>query len=705
VYKIKITYLNYLKKYSLLILFSYAFLMISLAVMGGIINYSSIPHWDMWDGTLNFFARVQSGDGSAWWYQHNEHRIVLARVLFYVDNYFFHGKSASLVIENYLLVIISGYFFWLYLISNSLRKFSYSNIFAILVICPWLFFWSQDNNLTWGFQVQFFLAQLLPLIALYFLAKSIDSWKFYWTACFVGILSAGTMANGLMILPLMAIYYGIYKRLIIKTFILIIISAIVFYIYFKGYHSPDGHGKLLDSLINNPINYMWYFLYYIGSPFYYIFQTTNIGKFVAALAGGIILFSTISISLYQLKFSNKRDPFSSALLFYIYFIFITALLTAGGRLIFGVDQALSSRYTTPAMMAYCALFIIFVLKYKKGDNFYINKYIFVVYIIISLLMLFFQFKALKPSRDILSVREVAALSLALGISDDDYIGNVYPYKIQAINIAELAVKKDYSIFGLSPYIEVKNKIGLIEPHSHLKKCVGDLDKVELISGENKFVRLNGWISSPENSKYPLLVKISDSKGQTVGFSLTGSRRPDIAEQHGAKYTFSGFRGYLLIGATGKPLHASIANDCEIDIQTLPIIINTIKVNDLGDIKNESLITRKDVAFNEGWGGSDFNSSSIKNFKVLGTYLHSDADVGRIVIHGKKGYKFLYKSGPASGSQTLRIVGTDLTATLPSSLEWSWIQIAGPNVPEKFDFSITDSGKSWGEWSAIALWDK
>ncbi|MGD4365427.1 hypothetical protein QT713_22860, partial [Xanthomonas citri pv. citri] len=43
-------------------------------------TFSPVPFWDMWDGGLGFYVR-QMTDVSQWWAQHNEHRIVLSRIL------------------------------------------------------------------------------------------------------------------------------------------------------------------------------------------------------------------------------------------------------------------------------------------------------------------------------------------------------------------------------------------------------------------------------------------------------------------------------------------------------------------------------------------------------------------------------------------------------------------------------------------------
>jgi hypothetical protein len=81
-------------------------LYIGLAVFGGIQHYSPVPHWDMWDGYLAFYAKALSGDWSVWWAQHNEHRILIARLFFWMDLAWFHGTGLFLIIINYVLVAL-----------------------------------------------------------------------------------------------------------------------------------------------------------------------------------------------------------------------------------------------------------------------------------------------------------------------------------------------------------------------------------------------------------------------------------------------------------------------------------------------------------------------------------------------------------------------------------------------------------------------
>ena len=71
-----------------------------LSVIGGVLNYTPVPMMDMWV-SLPFFERLQTGDWRVWWEQHNENRIVLSRVLFWLDISLFKGRGIFLIIVNF----------------------------------------------------------------------------------------------------------------------------------------------------------------------------------------------------------------------------------------------------------------------------------------------------------------------------------------------------------------------------------------------------------------------------------------------------------------------------------------------------------------------------------------------------------------------------------------------------------------------------
>ena len=118
-----------------------------------------------------------------------------------------------------------------------------------------LFFWSQDNNLAWGFQSQFFLAQLLPMCGLVWLGRSVqreDNAADFALACLFGVLATGTMANGVLALPLMVICAVVLRLSALRIVLLAALAALCLTAYFATYVPPPFHGHLSDALRDQP---------------------------------------------------------------------------------------------------------------------------------------------------------------------------------------------------------------------------------------------------------------------------------------------------------------------------------------------------------------------------------------------------------------------------------------------------------------------
>ena len=160
-----------------------------------------------------------------------------------------------------------------------------------LFIAGALLFWSQDNNLSWGFQSQFFLAQLLPMCAQLWLGRAIqygDNSRDFAIACFFGVLPTGTMANGILALPLMFLYALLLRINLRRTALLALLTALCLTAYFATYVSPPAHGHLSEALRNQPLHWLAYTMAYLGSPFYYMVGKGIFGGAVAALAGNAL---------------------------------------------------------------------------------------------------------------------------------------------------------------------------------------------------------------------------------------------------------------------------------------------------------------------------------------------------------------------------------------------------------------------------------
>ena len=531
-----------------------AIVMLGLAIAGGILNYSPVPQWDMWDGTLAFNVRLLEGDHSSWWMQHNEHRLVLSRVLFWLDYKAFGGLSVFLVMANYALILVSCYVFLTYLQHTKTEDAKHKHKKSVLwfVVVAWLFLWTQKDNMTWGFQSQALLAFLLPLIALFWAAKSSasSSWLDFSVACVFGVASAGTMANGVLCMPMLLLFFLIERQGTARNAVVALISTLVLGLYFYDYEAPAHHGSVTAAVVCDPFGFVHFAMSYLGSPFFSISGGGGIGRLSAPLVGVALVFLFGLLSRQQMK-SKQSSPYVTALMVYLLYVVGAAFGTAGGRLIFGVDYALSSRYTTPAIMAWAAMAVAHLGSYSRVSRRY-RKGLAIGVVILGILMLRYQLNALRNNESLLSARQTAALALALDIRDAEYIQKVYPEVDRVLEIAADARERSLSVFGTYPYENLHEEMGTRSGHGDAGGCLGEIENVKFIDGVDDHVRVHGWLFDPATQSHPELVRFVDNRGTIVGFALTGLPREDLTSVHD-NAELSGFRGYLKRSATGHRL--------------------------------------------------------------------------------------------------------------------------------------------------------
>jgi hypothetical protein len=513
---------------------SFAISFLLLAIYGAYLRFSPVPHWDMWDGGVNFLLKLDKGNwATLLWQRHNEHRIVLSRFFFLIDHLFFKGSYVFLIIINFIISLIACVFF--IFILRQLK----SNYFLILFVISCLFFWSQYENFSSAFQSPFFMAQLLPLLAFYLLykARTNDSLILFLSACLLGVLSAGTMANGVLALPLMLLYALLVrfeKRWLCVLSFLALLAPVV---YFSGFHSNPGHDFPLVELTQRPLELLSYSLTYIGSPFYYIFYNIR-----SAQATGILLFCCALFMLIRSLLNIHKNRFSLFFLFYLLYLGATALGTAGGRLVLGIQQAVSPRYTTPALMAWMTVLVLYAPQITKlGKK---STLVWVPFCFILFAMLPYQWKATQES-DIHFERSVSALALALGVEDESQIRRVYPNMQRPLALAKEAIQQSIGVFGYGDIREIynamqeKKRVDCV-----MELCSGYTKKAELIGeGRDAFTALEGWIETPAPPAGSFLYFL-DEDGFIVGACMVEKRRSIFPLQRGDESKRLRFKGYL-----------------------------------------------------------------------------------------------------------------------------------------------------------------
>jgi hypothetical protein len=511
----------------------------------GIWRYdSAVPQYDMWDAYLGFYTRAGQS-WHAWVEQHNEHRLVLSRPLFWADLHFFHGSMTLLYVLNavfpFLIVACLAFLLRRLQPPPGLPRNAEVALVAVLaVLATW---WAQDENFIWAFQSQFWLVYLLPLVAFALLAhaRAAGSRRSFWLACLTGFASAWTMANGTLALPLLAAQ-ALWLRLRWRDAgALLLLAALTLALYRHGYHVANpaaGQGAWTDMAS--------YVLLFLGGPWHFLLKPAH--WWPAMLAGAVWIALAAFMAARVLR-QRPAHPYAVALLMLLAYVGAAALGAAYNRIVMGVGQALAPRYLTPQLLSWAALLLLAVHLWPRALA---SRWALGGYALIPLLLLPVQLQSLKVPRDHLVARRLPALALQLDVRDMQteafqrmtYLGE------RTFALAGQAKREHLTVFG-EPDMQLaaRHWLGGGDPAPlPATRCAGAVQAVEPIAGAPNAVRVSGWVYDPARQQAPSLVLLTGA-AQGRGAALGGLRRSGMAQPPSTRSErYSAFSGYLQTGA-------------------------------------------------------------------------------------------------------------------------------------------------------------
>jgi hypothetical protein len=515
-----------------------------LAMVGAARFHSRVPFLDMWPGYIQFYLRVLDGDVAAWLAMHHEHRIVLSRLLFWVDLAWLQGSMWFLVAANFL---IAGGTWWTWraVLRAHPQVPDAARTPLLLFMAACVFSWAQRDNLFWAFQSQFLLAQWLPLLALFLLYRAGDPQAgrgHFWLAFAVGVLCLGSMANGVLALPLMAGYAAFRGLGWRRAALLGATGAVAAIAYFHDFRSVPAHGPVGEAALHQPALLAAHVLAFLGSPAYAL---AGYRWLPLAQACGLALLLLVAAKLWQLRKPAAERPFEAFLLAYAVYVLATAAGIALGRLSLGVEQALTGRYTTPAIMAWLAVLLLYGR--NVGTAWLAGRWRLVAPLGLALAAMWsLQLTALASQRTGLFAWQVAALALEMGVRDEQQIRFVYPHPDEALSIAREAARRDVALFGQGPLHDAGRRLGQAAAPLAPFGCDGHIEEALQVAGDERFLRVSGTAAARDAGRGALL--LVDPGGRVAGVALLGAE----AGSHRRH-----FRGYLLAGtATGDLVFAT-----------------------------------------------------------------------------------------------------------------------------------------------------
>lgn len=323
--------------------------------------YMPCPFWDEW-AVVEAIAKGKGPGSWAWlWSQQNEHRLAIPRLLVWLDLFGFGGKNISLFAE----IIVVQCLHWLticFVIERftGLPVFLRRSIQGLFAFC--LFHPNQLENFTWAFQIGFVLPFTLGTVALIIVAF-ISRWRRKHLAIvfasLLPIVAGLNLAGGLLIGPaVLAVAY--LKRIsagLTVTFAAIYLVSAIAYLF--GYRRSATDLSPLSEL-SRCKDLLVYVLTYFGASW------TRLLPHKERIVAFISITAFLALFIKALRKRREVSDFEWFLIGECGLALATALLTAFGRLQFGVGQAFASRYQTPAMIYWAALGSLALLWFHRN---------------------------------------------------------------------------------------------------------------------------------------------------------------------------------------------------------------------------------------------------------------------------------------------------------------------------------------------------
>lgn len=518
------------------------------AAVGAVRFFSPVPFWDMWDGTVLFHFERKLRGVSTFFEQANEHRILWSRILFWADYKFFGALNRLTVATN--LVLMAA--LWIALASAA-RQLAGPNrragfLAAMLVALP-CFSWLQYENITWGYQSQFFLAYLLPLLAFMCMTRWMREGREAWYvgAVALAVASSVAMANGLLALPLLIVMLLVNGRFGWRRLLLLgSVTAALFALWFHGYSFRSHPVAPLSAQAQ-------LILTFLGAPGHFLFRSEVLG-----FGLGAAVIASCAYFVWAWAAGRTRDPLYSGLVLFLVYVCAAGAAVARGRAFDDYHMTLTSRYETPVLLAYAAIALMYM---HLGRHRVATPAVLATVLVCSTVILVeTQMTAVGPTGpQQVAQRMHAALALNLGVRDSETTKAIYPADepAQVTNVlqrGQMARDANLGVFALPALQATRSAIGKTPEALGLVPCEGKVDLTYDVAADPKFQRISGWTFDAARQSVPSAAFIV-ANGVVVGVGLTGRERPDV-ERAKPLAVRAGFGGYMWTRTTDARMYCA-----------------------------------------------------------------------------------------------------------------------------------------------------
>jgi hypothetical protein len=287
---------------------------------------------------------------------HNDHRILFPRIVMLITASVTHfNTKAEMYLYWLCLCLICGLFL---LTLKQAQGLTPRSLLLFAPVSFTVFSLRQWENLLWGWQICWGMAVLFSILAFYLLAVRSRT-----TLCFILALVSGAIASfslltGLLVWPVGLLELFYLRRLEAgqrwwwyRFAVWSMVGAAVFVAYFHGFVRA-AYVPYPLFFLHQPVQAFGYFLAAVGAPL----ASTLI---TAMMIGGLLCALLIFALLWQVRGRAARS-LDMSLAVATFGVAAAGVLTVG-RSGYGLDEALSSRFTLPGLIGIGGLYLWIVM--------------------------------------------------------------------------------------------------------------------------------------------------------------------------------------------------------------------------------------------------------------------------------------------------------------------------------------------------------
>jgi len=307
--------------------------------------------------------------------QHNESRLLFPKIIFFglaALNHFHYSTYNESILIFATACLISINIFLLSRFTLLLAPWKYLLLLTLanlLIFSP-----IQWQNWNWGIQLIVFMPIACISTALVLTKLKLRFWIIAVTTALLGTISTFSYANGMLfwvtVFPGLAFtQISDWKQLrqslssrwkVLALWLVFAVLNIGFYFY--QYKKPPYHPSFFEAF-KKPVDAVLYLLTFLGSP-------VAAGSLLAAqIMGAVVLsyFVWLIIRLWQHRHHQGWLQRVYPWLCLAAYTLLSAVITTGGRVGFGVIQALDSRYTTFSAYLWVAVLYLAAVSWHESQ--------------------------------------------------------------------------------------------------------------------------------------------------------------------------------------------------------------------------------------------------------------------------------------------------------------------------------------------------